>query len=74
MSSAIQVTEPLLLPTANQQKMRNLVIDEILKMMQIVPITYNIKPWDQWSNRELLEFYGNLRIDIETEEYDDDEY
>ena len=53
--------------------MRNLVIDEILKLMQIVHIDYNIKPWDQWSNRELLEFYGNLRIDIETEEYDDDE-
>jgi hypothetical protein len=52
--------------------MRNLVIDEILKLMQLVPICYDIKPWDQWSNRDLLEFYGDLRIDIETEEYDDE--
>lgn len=49
--------------------MRNLVIDEILKLLQLVPISYHIKPWDQWSNRELLTFYGDLRIDIETEEY-----
>jgi hypothetical protein len=52
--------------------MRNLAIAEILKLMQLVPIHYNIKPWDQWSNRDLLEFYGKLRIDIETEEYDED--
>ena len=35
----------------------------------LTPVVYNLKPWDQWSNRELLEFYGNLRIEIETEEY-----
>jgi hypothetical protein len=48
--------------------MRNLIIDEIVKLMQLVPICYDIKPWDQWSNRELLEFYSKLLIDVETEE------
>ena len=51
--------------------MRNLAIKEIVRLMQLVPINYDLKPWDQWSNRELLEFYGKLRIEIETEEYDD---
>jgi len=51
--------------------MRNLAIEEIVRLMQLVPINYDIKPWDQWSNRDLLEFYGKLRIEIETEEYDD---
>ena len=51
--------------------MRNLAIKEIIQLMQLVPINYDIKPWDQWSNRDLLEFYGKLRIEIETEEYDD---
>ena len=51
--------------------MRNLAIKEIVRLMQIVPINYDIKLWDQWSNLELLEFYGKLRIEIETEEYDD---
>ena len=51
--------------------MRNLAIKEIIRLMQLVPINYDIKPWDQWSNRDLLEFYGKLRIEIETEEYDD---
>lgn len=50
--------------------MRNLAIKEIVRLMQLVPINYDIKPWDQWSNRDLLEFYGKLRIEIETEEYD----
>ena len=49
--------------------MRNLVIDEIIKLMQLVPICYDIKTWDQWSNRELLDFYSKLLIDVETEEY-----
>ena len=49
--------------------MRNLVIDEILRLIQLEPTIYNLKPWDQWSNRQLLEFYGDLRIDIETEEF-----
>ena len=39
--------------------------------MQLVPINYDIKPWDQWSNLELLEFYGDLRIEEVTDEYDD---
>ena len=49
--------------------MRNLVIDEIVRLMQLTPVSYNLKPWQQWSNRELLEFYSKLIIDIETEEY-----
>lgn len=49
--------------------MRNMVIQEIIKLLQQHPVCYDLKPWDQWSNRELLEFYGHLRIDIETEEY-----
>ena len=49
--------------------MRNLVIDEIVRLMQLTPVNYNLKHWDQWSNRELLEFYSKLLIDIETEEY-----
>jgi len=27
--------------------------------------------WNQVSNKQLLEIYGNLRIEIETEEIDD---
>lgn len=49
--------------------MRNLVIMEIIRLMELHPVNYNIKPWDQWSNRDLLEFYGKLLIEIETEEY-----
>ena len=51
--------------------MRNLVIEEILKLMQYSQINYNIKPWNQWSNKELLSFYSKLLIDVETEEYDE---
>ena len=32
-------------------------------------IDYNIKPLDQCSNKDLLEFYSKLLIDVETEEY-----
>ena len=49
--------------------MRNLVIGEIVRLMQLTPVNYNLKPWGQWSNRDLLEFYSKLLIDIETEEY-----
>ena len=49
--------------------MRNLVIDEIVRLMQLVPINYDLEPWDRWRNRELLEFYSKLLIDVETEEY-----
>jgi hypothetical protein len=49
--------------------MRNLVIMEIIRLIELSMITYNLKPWDQWSNRDLLEFYSKLLIDIETEEY-----
>jgi hypothetical protein len=52
--------------------MRNLCISEILRLIQLQPINYNLRPWDQWSNQDLLEFYGNLRINIETEDYDEE--
>lgn len=51
--------------------MRDLVINEIFRLLEIAPLDYTIPPLVQWSNRELLEFYGDLRIEIETEEYDD---
>ena len=54
--------------------MRNLAIKEIVRLMQLVPINYDLKPWDHWSNLELLEFYGDLRIEEVTEEYDDQIY
>lgn len=49
--------------------MRNLVILEIIRLIGLTPINYNLKPWDQWSNRDLLSFYSKLLIDVETEEY-----
>jgi hypothetical protein len=49
--------------------MRNLVIKEIGQLMKFTEIDYDIRPWNEWSNKELLQFYGDLRIDIETEEY-----
>jgi hypothetical protein len=49
--------------------MRNLVIEAIIKLMPYSQINYDIKPWNQWSNKELLLFYSKLLIDIETEEY-----
>ena len=48
--------------------MRNLVIKEINRLMKFTEIDYDIRPWNEWSNKELLQFYGDLRIDIETEE------
>lgn len=52
--------------------MRNLVIDEIYRLLDRSPICYNIKPLQQWSNKDLLAFYSKLLIDDETEEYDDE--
>lgn len=52
--------------------MRDLVIAEIEQLLKLVPLDYTIPPLVQWSNRDLLEFYGDLRIEIETEEYDPD--
>ena len=50
--------------------MRNVLVQEIIQLLQETPINYDLKPWNEWSNKELLQFYGDLRIDIETEEYD----
>jgi hypothetical protein len=52
--------------------MRDLVIAEIEQLLKLAPLDYTIPPLTQWSNRDLLTFYGDLRIDIETEEYDPD--
>jgi len=49
--------------------MRNLVIEAIVMLMQHSQINYDIKPWNQWSNKDLLSFYSKLLIDVETEEY-----
>jgi hypothetical protein len=50
--------------------MRDLVIEEIEQLLTLAPLDYTIPPLTQWSNRDLLQFYGDLRIDIETEEFD----
>lgn len=50
--------------------MRNVLVQEIITLLKETPIHYDLKPWNEWSNKELLQFYGDLRIDIETEEYD----
>mgnify|MGYP001154043768 FL=1 len=50
--------------------MRNVLLQEIITLLQETPIHYDLKPWNEWSNKELLQFYGDLRIVIETEEYD----
>lgn len=52
--------------------MRDLVIEEIEQLLALAPLDYTIPPLMQWSNRDLLQFYGDLRINIETEEYDPD--
>jgi hypothetical protein len=51
--------------------MRDLVIAEIEQLLKLAPLDYTIPPLAQWSNQDLLAFYGDLRIEIETEEYDD---
>ena len=50
--------------------MRDLVIEEIEQLLTLAPLDYTIPPLTQWSNRDLLQFYGDLRINIETEEFD----
>ena len=50
--------------------MRNVLVQEIIQLLKETTINYDLKPWNEWSNKELLQFYGDLRIDIETEEYD----
>jgi hypothetical protein len=53
--------------------MRNILIQEISVLLQETPNHYDLnKPWNEWTNKELLQFYGDLRVDIETEEYYDD--
>ena len=52
--------------------MRDLVIAEIEQLLKLAPLDYTIPPLAQWSNQDLLAFYGDLRIEIETEEYDPD--
>ena len=52
--------------------MRNILIQEISVLLQETPNHYDLnKPWNEWTNKELLQFYGDLRVDIETEEYYD---
>lgn len=52
--------------------MRNLVIEACYKLMEKSEIFYNVKPLEQMSNKDLLAFYSEVLIDVETEEYDDE--
>lgn len=49
--------------------MRNYLIQEIHKLLDVVDM-YPQQPLHHRSNSELLQLYGELRIEIETEEYD----
>lgn len=52
--------------------MRDLVIHHIQMLLEELGAgNYHIMPWNQYSNLQLLELYGDLRIDLETEEYDE---
>lgn len=51
--------------------MRELVIEACYKLMEISDIYYDVKPLHQLSNKDLLKFYSQVLIDVETEEYDD---
>jgi hypothetical protein len=53
--------------------MRNLVIQHIqILLAELEPNwTYQLLSWDQYSNLQLLQLYGDLRVDIEVEEWDD---
>ena len=51
--------------------MRNLVIDAIYRLMDRSPIIYDVKPLQQISNKDLLQLYSKILIDVETEEYDE---
>lgn len=52
--------------------MRNMVIKEVERLLVQVNESPEVYNWNDFSNLELLEMYGNLRIEIETEEYGDD--
>jgi hypothetical protein len=53
--------------------MRDMVIKECEKLLAEVGEDVAMYKWDMYSNKELLGLYGNLRIEIETEEYGDDD-
>jgi uncharacterized protein YihD (DUF1040 family) len=51
--------------------MRDMVIRECHRLAEL--LGEELDPnWNNVSNIELLTIYGDLRIDIETEEYDDE--
>lgn len=49
-----------------------MVIKEVERLLVQVNESPEVYNWNEFSNLELLEMYGNLRIEIETEEYGDD--
>ncbi len=53
--------------------MRNMVIKECERLLTEVGEDVTKYEWDMYSNMELLVIYGNLRIEIETEDFNEDE-
>lgn len=53
--------------------MRDMVIAECKRLLVAVNESPEIYNWNTFSNAELLEMYGNLRIELETEEYGDED-
>lgn len=52
--------------------MRDMVIRECYRLATL--LSQELDPdWDNVSNRELLTIYGDLRIDTELEEYDEND-
>ena len=49
--------------------MRNLVIEAIYRLMEQSEVIYDVKPLQQISNKDLLDLYSKILIDVETEEY-----
>jgi hypothetical protein len=47
--------------------MREMVIKEIERLLVELEESPEIYNWNEFSNLELLEMYGELRIDLETE-------
>ena len=53
--------------------MRNMVIEECKRLLVEIDESPDAFNWNNFSNSELLDLYGNLRIEIETEEFGDED-
>lgn len=49
-----------------------MVIEECKRLLVEIDESPDAFNWNNFSNAELLDLYGNLRIEIETEEYGDE--